>query len=77
MVTHDLDTLFDISTRVAVLADQQVIVAGSVPEVTAFDHPFIRDYFHGPRAQNALALLERKRGQGEPAPARPPAPGET
>ena len=62
MVTHDLDTLFELSTRVAVLADQHVLVSGSLAEVSAFDHPFIRDYFHGPRALNALALLERKRG---------------
>ena len=66
MVTHDLDTLFDLSTRVAVLAEQRVIVTGTVQQVSAFEHPFIQDYFHGPRAQNALALLERKRGRAAP-----------
>ncbi len=57
MVTHDLDTVFDLSTRVAVLADQRVIVNGPVREVVAFDHPFIREFFKGQRGRCAVALL--------------------
>ena len=57
MVTHDLDTLFELSTRIAVLADQTVIVAGTAREVTAFAHPFIHDYFQGGRGQRAAAAL--------------------
>jgi phospholipid/cholesterol/gamma-HCH transport system ATP-binding protein len=47
MVTHDLDTLFDLSTRIAVLADQKVIVSGTAREVIAYPHPFIHEYFLG------------------------------
>ncbi len=57
MVTHDLDTLFELSTRIAVLADKQVIVSGSPKEVIAFPHPFIHDYFLGERGQRAMELL--------------------
>jgi phospholipid/cholesterol/gamma-HCH transport system ATP-binding protein len=66
MVTHDLDTLFELSTRVAVLADQRVIVAGSPQEVIHFQHPFIQDYFWGERGRRAMALL-----QDAPTPALP------
>jgi phospholipid/cholesterol/gamma-HCH transport system ATP-binding protein len=57
MVTHDLDTIFELSTRVAVLADQRVIVSGSPREVMAHAHPFIRDFFRGERGLRAQALL--------------------
>lgn len=57
MVTHDLDTLFELSTRVAVLADQKVIVSGTPREVMGFSHPFIRDFFLGERGQRAVAQL--------------------
>ena len=58
MVTHDLDTLLDLSTRIAVLADQHVIVAGTAREVIAVDHPFIQHYFLGGRGQRALLALD-------------------
>jgi phospholipid/cholesterol/gamma-HCH transport system ATP-binding protein len=57
MVTHDLDTLFELSTRIAVLADKRVIVAASPKEVIAFQHPFIHDFFLGERGQRAMELL--------------------
>ena len=57
MVTHDLDTLFELSTRVAVLADKRVIVSGPLPEVMALSHPFIRNFFGGRRGQRAQAQL--------------------
>jgi phospholipid/cholesterol/gamma-HCH transport system ATP-binding protein len=57
MVTHDLDTLFELSTRIAVLADQQVIVSGPPKDVIAFPHPFIRNFFLGERGQRAMELL--------------------
>lgn len=55
MVTHDLDTLFDLSTRVAVLADQRVITSGTPHEVAHFDHPFIQHFFLGERGRRAMA----------------------
>jgi phospholipid/cholesterol/gamma-HCH transport system ATP-binding protein len=57
MVTHDLDTLFELSTRIAVLADKHVIVAGPPKQVIAFQHPFIHDFFLGERGQRAMELL--------------------
>jgi phospholipid/cholesterol/gamma-HCH transport system ATP-binding protein len=57
MVTHDLDTLFELSTRVAVLADKRVVVAAPPREVVNFDHPFVQHYFLGERGRRAMALL--------------------
>ncbi|MCZ8095402.1 MAG: ATP-binding cassette domain-containing protein [Acidovorax sp.] len=58
MVTHDLDTLFALSTRVAVLADKKVIVTGPPQEVAHFKHPFIEHFFMGERGQRAMAPLQ-------------------
>lgn len=55
MVTHDLDTLFALATRVAVLADKQVIVSASPQEVVNFDHPFVQQFFQGERGRRAMA----------------------
>ncbi len=58
LITHDLDTLYEICDRVAVLADKKVIAVGTIPELLALDHPWIQEYFNGPRgraAQNAQA----------------------
>ncbi len=57
LVTHDLDTLYTICDRVAVLAEHRVVAIGTLAELEAHPHPWIRDYFHGPRGQAA-----RKRG---------------
>ncbi len=57
MVTHDLDTLAAISTRVAVLADQRLIGLGSLYDIIKIDHPFIKDFFLGERGRNALRNL--------------------
>jgi phospholipid/cholesterol/gamma-HCH transport system ATP-binding protein len=57
MVTHDLDTLFELSTRIAVLADQRVIINDKPREVIAFRHPFVEDFFLGERGQRAMELL--------------------
>jgi phospholipid/cholesterol/gamma-HCH transport system ATP-binding protein len=57
MVTHDLDTLFELSTSIAVVADKRIIVSGTAQQVMAFQHPFIHDFFLGQRGQRAKALL--------------------
>lgn len=54
LVTHDLDTLFAICDRVAVLAERKVLATGSLEDMLKVDHPWIREYFHGPRARAAL-----------------------
>jgi phospholipid/cholesterol/gamma-HCH transport system ATP-binding protein len=53
LITHDLDTLYAICDRVAVLADRRVLVAAPLAEVEAFDHPWVQEYFHGPRGRAA------------------------
>lgn len=53
LITHDLDTLHEICDRVAVLADQRVIAVGTIPELLALDHPWIQEYFNGPRGRAA------------------------
>ncbi|WCL54941.1 ABC transporter ATP-binding protein [Gimibacter soli] len=53
LVTHDLDTLHTICDRVAVIAEKKVLTIGTLDEVARFDHPWVRDYFSGPRARAA------------------------
>ncbi|WP_045728443.1 MULTISPECIES: ABC transporter ATP-binding protein [unclassified Xanthomonas] len=53
LITHDLDTLYAICDRVAVLADGKVIANAPLAEIEQVDHPWIQDYFHGPRARAA------------------------
>lgn len=53
LITHDLDTLYAICNRVAVLADKRVIACAPLAEIERHDHPWIQDYFHGPRARAA------------------------
>lgn len=55
LITHDLDTLYEICDRVAVLADKKVIAVGTIPELTATGHPWIEEYFNGPRGRTAHA----------------------
>lgn len=54
MITHDLDTLFAICDRVAVLVDKCIAVSDNLENVMAYDHPWIREYFGGARARAAL-----------------------
>jgi len=61
MVTHDLDTTVSLSSRVAVLADQRVLICAPVEQVANVDHPFIRDYFLGARGRRALEALPPER----------------
>ena len=51
LVTHDLDTLYAVCDRVAVLAEHRVLVVGTIDELIEFDHPWVREYFKGPRAR--------------------------
>ncbi|MET3825427.1 MULTISPECIES: ABC transporter ATP-binding protein [Sphingomonas] len=59
LITHDLDTLYAICDRIAVLADKKVIAVGTIDELLALDHPWIQEYFKGPRGRAAVATLER------------------
>lgn len=65
MVTHDLDTLYALSTRVAVLADKKVIITGTPQEVVQFKHPFIEHFFLGERGRRAMAPAMLPSGEKE------------
>ncbi|MFC3077516.1 ABC transporter ATP-binding protein [Phenylobacterium terrae] len=58
MITHDLDTLYAITDRVAVLADKRVVATEPVRELEKSDHPWIREYFLGPRGRAAQAATK-------------------
>jgi phospholipid/cholesterol/gamma-HCH transport system ATP-binding protein len=58
LITHDLDTLYAICDRVAVLADHHVIAVGTIPELIALDHPWIQAYFKGPRGRAAATIRQ-------------------
>lgn len=51
MVTHDLDSLYTACDRIAVLGDGKVIAVGSIDDMRASQHPWLRSYFHGKRAR--------------------------
>ena len=53
LITHDLDTLYTICDRVAVLADRKVIATAPVAELETLDHPWVQEYFNGPRGRAA------------------------
>jgi len=55
MITHDLDSLYTTTDRVAVLADRKVVAAAPVRELEQSEHPWIREYFGGPRGRLAAA----------------------
>ncbi|MFM2098833.1 MAG: hypothetical protein RLZZ366_372 [Pseudomonadota bacterium] len=64
LITHDLDSLYAICDRIAVLADKKVIAVGTIPELLALDHPWIQEYFRGPRGRAAIATVDRNRKKG-------------
>jgi len=55
MVTHDLDTLYSVCDRIAVLAEKRVLVIGPMAEMLRETHPWVHEYFHGPRSRAAQA----------------------
>jgi phospholipid/cholesterol/gamma-HCH transport system ATP-binding protein len=54
LVTHDLDTLHATCDRIAVLAEKRVLATGTMEDMLKVDHPWVHEYFHGPRARAAL-----------------------
>jgi phospholipid/cholesterol/gamma-HCH transport system ATP-binding protein len=65
LVTHDLDTLYAICDRIAVLSQKKVLVADTLERVAAVDDPWIQDYFHGPRGRAAATATTRIQQQPE------------
>ncbi len=68
LITHDLDTLYSICDRVAVLADKKVIAVGTIDELLALDHPWIQEYFNGPRGRAATAAVAREKDKAAATP---------
>lgn len=55
MVTHDLDSLYTACDRIAALGDGQIIAQGTIAEMLASDHPWLRAYFHGKRGRAVVS----------------------
>ena len=75
LITHDLDTLYSICDRVAVLADKKVIAVGTINELLALDHPWIQEYFNGPRGRAATAAVSREKDREQNRAAQTPPDG--
>lgn len=58
LVTHDLDTLTATCDRIAVLGEKRVLAIGTMAELRKQDHPWIQEYFGGPRGRAAAAGVE-------------------
>ncbi len=61
LITHDLDTLYTICDRVAVLADKRILVADTLDMVEQFDDPWVQEYFRGPRGRAARHATDKAR----------------
>jgi phospholipid/cholesterol/gamma-HCH transport system ATP-binding protein len=59
MVTHDLDSLFSVCDRVAVLGKKKVLVQGTIEDMLASEEPWVKSYFRGKRARQ-LDLAARE-----------------
>ena len=57
MVTHDLDSMRFLCDRLAVIVDKKAVL-GTLEELLHNEHPWIHEYFHGPRGQAALGIKE-------------------
>ncbi|MEM9122013.1 MAG: ABC transporter ATP-binding protein [Pseudomonadota bacterium] len=68
MVTHDLDSLYAICDRVAVLAEKRVMAVGPLSEVANHAHPWVKEYFGGPRARAAANKPGGGSGSKRPTP---------
>jgi phospholipid/cholesterol/gamma-HCH transport system ATP-binding protein len=55
IASHDLDTLYAITDRIAVLADRRIVAVAPAAELEHSDHPWVRSYFLGPRSRAARA----------------------
>lgn len=68
LITHDLDTLHRVCDRVAVLGDKRILINAPLDEVMQFDHPWVQEYFKGPRARAAGIIPDdgkKSQGTGE------------
>ena len=61
MVTHDLDSLFAVCDRIAVLGQKKVLVEGTIEDMLAFDDPWVQEYFRGKRARQIVSNGQSRR----------------
>jgi phospholipid/cholesterol/gamma-HCH transport system ATP-binding protein len=64
LITHDLDTLYTICDRVAVLADRRVVAVAPLAQIERLEHPWVQEYFNGPRGRAAKNAGNRESGIG-------------
>ena len=67
MVTHDLDLLWQVSDRVAVLGEGRVLATGSMEELSHDEHPIVRAYFTDPKTVQANEAEHAHESRKEPA----------
>ena len=72
MITHDLDLLWQVADRVAVLADGKVQGVGSMAELSRSDNPAIRQFFEGPRGRAAQQQKQDQAPREKPLAEEPP-----
>ena len=60
LVTHDVDTLYATCDRIVVLGEKKVLAVGTIPELREVDHPWIQEYFSGPRGRAAAPMTEEE-----------------
>jgi len=64
MVTHDLDSLFGVCDRAAIIVDKKIVI-DTLPKLLKNKQPWIQEYFHGPRGRAAaMASKEKSHGNG-------------
>lgn len=63
MVTHDLDSLYAVCDRIAVLGDKRVMAEGTIEDMLKLDNPWIKSYFRGKRARQIVNTGTRRRHQ--------------
>ncbi len=60
MITHDLESLYAICDRIAVLADGKVVTTGTLEDMLSSSHPWVKSYFQGKRSGGIKARIEQK-----------------
>ncbi|WP_332674836.1 ABC transporter ATP-binding protein [Aromatoleum sp.] len=60
LVTHDIDTLASLASKVAILAERRILSYASLEETMELDHPFVERFFHGEHGRRALARRREK-----------------
>jgi len=62
IVSHDLNLLWQVCDRVAVLGEGRVLATGSMEDLSHHEHPTVRSYFADPRKRNASQAQDLQNG---------------